>query len=73
MVSEHYGVPFQGLQQAARCAKKRDGLANHLVRSMAQLDVVSGFIRHISAPKAVALVQEIRWALCRAALQPDTD
>jgi len=57
-ISGHRGQHYQGLAQASR---GRCGVfTSATARRLRELDVVSGWIRHVTAPRCASLVQEVR-------------
>ena len=60
--SDALGEPLQGLQQGAR----RVGLATKTKRRVRELEATCGFIRHISAQKALAFAEEVKLEVLKA-------
>jgi len=70
-LASHHGMHFQGLQQAARHARRFDLIGNGLAKKLIQLDVAFNMLRHVTLPLADQLRKEIAAAIEVAAPKAD--
>ena len=63
LLSDEAEIAFQGLQQAGHHFGRAGKLTGSQRRALAHLDVVSGWVRHISRAKCTAFFQELRGAI----------
>ena len=59
LLSEHAQVHFQGLHQAARFYRSRKGLRNPTAKKLCHLDIVAGFLRHITAISSTEFFEQV--------------
>ena len=70
--SHALGVHCEGLQQAARHARRRDIITNKFARNMINLDIAFNIVRHLTDPRAQELKQELDRQLRAADLPAPT-
>eukprot|EP00929_Paragymnodinium_shiwhaense_P086603 TRINITY_DN47100_c0_g1_i4.p1 TRINITY_DN47100_c0_g1~~TRINITY_DN47100_c0_g1_i4.p1 ORF type:complete len:288 (-),score=35.13 TRINITY_DN47100_c0_g1_i4:1729-2541(-) len=66
-LADDQGCHFEGLQQAARCARARKRIPNSLAKKLVMLDTAYNIVRHITVPYAAKLRHELDLQLASVA------